>query len=396
MIATAPVLGRWRYPGSASVTHLPFNVSWFITKRCNLTCTHCFNYEPGEVPRRAENELDLEQSKAVVRDLADAGVFSVSFGGGEVLTLRWFPELVAYCTSHGITTVASSNGALLTPDLAQRLREAGLKALQFSLDGGSEATHDAVRGKRNFRAVMRAVKYAREAGLPPMFAFTLMKSNLHEMRAVLELCHACDIKRLKLQLYIPSGRADKEALSYDERIAAFAICRELEATLGLNIQYPCYTGHLTSQAAQLWNPDELPTDLSCGAGTRRAVIFEDGSVGGCEFMREDRVGDLREQTLDSIWNGGHEVIEQWRRLDLVTGKCGSCGYKASCGFGCRAYAYHVAGNFYGADTSCISHPPEGIVHPNELKTAEEKQRELESSPKRKTPRVRLQVIEGRS
>lgn len=378
------------------MSSIPFNVSWFITKRCNLTCTHCFNYEPGEVPRRAANELDLEQCQSVVRDLADAGVFSISFGGGEVLTLNWFPELIAYCTDRGITTLASSNGALLTVELAQRLKLAGLRAMQFSIDGASEETHDAVRGKRNFRAVQRAVRIAHEVGLKPSFAFTLMKSNQHEMGEVLTLCRASRVSSLKLQLYIPSGRADKEALSHEERTVAFAICRQHTIEPGLRIQYPCYTGHLSSQAAELWDVDKMPADLSCGAGTRRAVIFEDGSVGGCEFMRQDRVGDLRTDSIEDIWNGGHEAIEQWRRLELVTGKCGSCGYKAACGFGCRAYAYHVSGNFYGEDSSCVSHPPAGITHPNDLKTALQKQQEFESSPKRKPGRLHLHVLGART
>ncbi|MEO8181622.1 MAG: radical SAM protein [Deltaproteobacteria bacterium] len=376
------------------MAYAPFSVSWFITKRCNLTCTHCFNYEPRELPRRAANELDLEQCKAVVEDLADAGVFTISFGGGEVLSLSWFPELVAHCVAHDITTNASSNGALLTLKLAARLKEAGLHSLQFSIDGGTQATHDAVRGARSFAGVQRAIAHCRQVGLRPTLAFTLMKTNQHEMSEVLQLCQRFAIETLKLQLYIPSGRADKEALSHAERLRAFQICRDFEpAHPHLKIQYPCYTGHWGRDAAELWDPGKHPSDLSCGAGTRRAVIFEDGSVGGCEFMREDRVGDLRFDRIESIWNGGHSAIDQWRRLDLVTGKCGSCGYKAACGYGCRAYAYHVAGDFYGADTSCVSTPPEGVVHPNELKTAQQKRLELESSPKRKLSRVHLQVLE---
>ena len=80
-------------------------------------------------------------------------------------------------------------------------------------------------------------------------------------------------------------------------------------------------------------------------------------------MRSDNAGDLRNDDFMAVWNGGHEVIERWRRLNLVGGKCGSCGYQDECGFGCRANAHYMGGDFYGDDPSCIAELPEGIVHP---------------------------------
>lgn len=373
----------------------PHSVTWYLTKRCNLTCTHCFVYEADEVPRRGDNELGLEDCRRVVDSISDAGVFAVMFAGGEPLSLRWFPDLIEHCGRQGIKTGASSNGALLTPTLARRLRDSGFSLMQLSLDGASEETHDAVRGKGNHRAVRRAHQICREVGLETQFAFTLMRSNAHELDNLLALCLSEIVPRLKLQLYLPTGRGEaNEVLSPAEFRSIVNQCREVEAASkgALEVTYPCYTGHLGKDAAVRWRPDAAAVELSCGAATTRGVIFEDGSIGACEFLRAERTGDLRVSSFMETWNGGNEYLEQWRRLDLVRGKCGSCGYQADCGFGCRAAAYLLGGDFYGGDPTCISAPPPGVVHPHDLKTAEQLAAETAASPKRRMRPASLRVI----
>lgn len=373
----------------------PHSVTWYLTKRCNLTCTHCFVYETGEVPRRGDEELGLEDCRRVVDDLSHAGVFAIMFAGGEPLSLRWFPALIEYCGYQGIKTGASSNGALLTAGLARRLRGSGFSLMQLSLDGASEATHDAVRGKGNHRAVRRAHQICRNVGLESQFAFTLMRSNAHELDDLLALCLADVVSRLKLQLYLPTGRGEAtEVLSPAEFRGVVDRCRDVEAASNgaLKVTYPCYTGHLGNDAPVRWRPEAAAVELSCGAATTRGVIFEDGSIGACEFLRAERIGDVRTSSFMDIWNGGSEYLEQWRRLDLVHGKCGSCGYQADCGFGCRAAAYLLGGNFYGGDPTCISAPPAGVVHPHDLKTAEQRAAETAASPKRHLRSASLRVI----
>ncbi len=358
----------------------PYSVTWYVTKRCNLTCTHCFNYEPWESPRRADEELDFDDAKAIVDQLADAGVFSVAFGGGEPLTLPWFIDLVEYCDALGIDTFLSSNGALLDRAKAQRLAAANVAVVQLSLDGATKETHDAIRGPRNFDHVMRAAKVLHEEGIAVQFAFTLMQTNEDEVDALLDLCLERGVQSLKLQLFLPTGRAAEDrALTVPparfraivERVKAF----EAASNGRLHVDYPCFMGHRGEAAAHNWRLGEAATKLSCGAGTTRAVIFEDGSVGTCEFMREDHAGDLRRESFLDVWHGGHEAIDRWRRLDLVHGKCGSCGYQSECGFGCRANAYFAGGDFYGDDPSCIAEPPPGVEHPHYAK-----QRALRAPP----------------
>src|SRR4051794_35053191 len=48
-----------------NVYYAPGTLQWYVTKRCNLTCTHCFNYDHDESPRARPNELTREQALAL-------------------------------------------------------------------------------------------------------------------------------------------------------------------------------------------------------------------------------------------------------------------------------------------------------------------------------------------
>ncbi|MEE2959281.1 MAG: radical SAM protein [Myxococcota bacterium] len=347
----------------------PWSVTWYITKRCNLLCKHCFVYEEGEIPKRSEHELSFEDACKVVDQLAEAGVFSIAFGGGEVFTLSWFCKLVEHCSTRGVEVFLSTNGALLTDEKAARLRKAGVQVVQLSLDGATAQTHDAIRGKGNFAKVLQAAERLHRHGIIPQFAFTLMRQNQGEVHRLLELCLEKKIPLFKLQLFIPSGRADEEAEFALEPEKFQALVEDIrafeEAQEGrFRVDYPCFMGHIGDKATLNWQPKNPATQLSCGAGTTRAVIFENGGLGNCEFMRSDQIGDLRNDSFMQLWNSDAPAMERWRRLDLVGGKCGSCGYQAECGMGCRANAYFAGGDFFGDDPACIAEAPKGVTHPH--------------------------------
>ncbi len=348
----------------------PAVINWYLTKRCNLTCTHCYNYEPEESPRAGANELTREQALELMDRLADAGVFALVFLGGEVFTVPWLTELAARGTQRGIQIKVATNGTLVRPDNADALWDAGVRDVQVSLDG-DRLEHDAIRGEGAFDRSLRGLRILRARGFHTEVAFTFMASNKHCLEPLLALCEAEGVGAFKLHGYIPSGRSTQELAqvpSADDVRAAVMRLRELErANPEFWVTYPCYTGHIDeTNARRAWRVGERAKTLSCGAGSVRGVIWEDGSVGACEFFRSESVGDLRTQRLAEIWASGNESLEKWRRLELVGGKCGSCGYQADCGFGCRAIAHYAGGDFYGGDPSCISAPPPGETHPYDL------------------------------
>src|SRR5574340_4515 len=113
-------------------------VVWNTTKQCNLKCVHCYakaTYGP------AKDELTHEEGLALLQDLKDFGVPVVLFSGGEPLMRPDLFELVEQAVAHGMRAVISTNGTLITPEVAGRLKGFGLSYVGISLDG-TEKTHD--------------------------------------------------------------------------------------------------------------------------------------------------------------------------------------------------------------------------------------------------------------
>jgi MoaA/NifB/PqqE/SkfB family radical SAM enzyme len=137
-------------------------VVWNVGRRCNLRCVHCYS---GSRDRRYEGELDTAEGKALIDDLAGFGVPVILFSGGEPLMRPDILELIAHARARGVRSVLSSNGTLITAELARELKGLQLSYVGVSLDG-LEPTHDRFRGVQGaFAQAMAGLRNCREAGI---------------------------------------------------------------------------------------------------------------------------------------------------------------------------------------------------------------------------------------
>ena len=136
-------------------------VVWNCTKTCNLRCQHCY---AGSDAQRYD-QLNTDEAKAMIDDLAAFGSPVLLFSGGEPCVREDLLELMQYAKQAGMRVVISTNGTLITPDLARQFAEVGLSYVGISIDGKRE-THDAFRGVPGaFDRSLEGVANAKAAGL---------------------------------------------------------------------------------------------------------------------------------------------------------------------------------------------------------------------------------------
>jgi len=139
----------------------PVNVTWEITEACNLDCAHCLS---AELRAEQRGELDLEQCRVLLDELARMQVFQVNFGGGEPFLRPDFLDILRYAHRLGITTCVSTNGTVLDDALIDELLAVGADApaapvyLQVSLDGAKPETNDAIRGAGTFGRILAGIE----------------------------------------------------------------------------------------------------------------------------------------------------------------------------------------------------------------------------------------------
>ena len=179
----------------------PDQVTISITEECPNRCSHCALPNSG-------NRLRLDPN--IVRDLIgqilDMGTTLVIFDGGEPTLYRELPELVRYVDDRAISTLFTS-GAGFTPSLAEQLKEAGLYAVNVSLDSPLAEEHDAMRGREGvFSEAMQAVKNALQAGLLVDLYVVIRRENLCHLEKFHQLARSLGAHELTFFEVVSTGR----------------------------------------------------------------------------------------------------------------------------------------------------------------------------------------------
>lgn len=187
------------------------------TLRCNLRCRHCYSTSGPE----HKSELPLDVLERFLADAAGEGYNAIGLSGGEPLTWKPLPQLLASARALGFTTSVTSNGLLLTARrLEQLLPHLGLLAI--SLDG-VPASHNRMRNRAQAFEQMRAkLDLVRAVGLPFGFIFTLTMDNLPELDWVAGFGVAEGARLLQIHPLEQVGRArDYELLPPDDLELAY-------------------------------------------------------------------------------------------------------------------------------------------------------------------------------
>ncbi len=125
----------------AILARTPLCGTFTLTQRCNLHCVHCYETtDPGKT------ELNTSQVKTILDKLSAAGCLYLLITGGEPLLREDFIELYLYAKKKGLIVTLFTNGTLLTPEIADVLRDYPPFLVEISLYGISRETYKAMTG----------------------------------------------------------------------------------------------------------------------------------------------------------------------------------------------------------------------------------------------------------
>ncbi|HEY2433700.1 MAG TPA: radical SAM/SPASM domain-containing protein [Vicinamibacterales bacterium] len=263
--------GRDRSPG------LPEIVQIESTNICNAKCVFC----PRDEMHRAQGVMSRELFRKVVDECAALGITHVRMHNyGEAFLDRHLAEKVRYAKDKGIKEVGMiSNGSLITEKVARAVIEAGLDAINISVDAGGKEVFDATRIGLNYEKVIANVE------------------RLVRIRSELGRVHP----KLILSFVRQHNSADEQAFIQHWRGIADKIhITELHNWAGTlnhesDVTYPCYRPWLTFTV--LW----------------------DGRVSLCcaDFDGRTVLGDLNRESIREIWNS--DAYRAVRREHLESG-----------------------------------------------------------------------------
>ncbi len=109
-------------------TRHPILAHLIVTRRCNLACAYCNEYD------RVSQPVPLGLLLERVDRLAALGTQVITLSGGEPLLHPGLEEVVARVRRHGLLAGMITNGYLLTESRIRALNRAGLDHMQVSID----------------------------------------------------------------------------------------------------------------------------------------------------------------------------------------------------------------------------------------------------------------------
>ncbi len=136
-----------------------------VTERCNFRCQYCMPEKPFSwVPK--ENLLSFEELFLFIKAAMDEGVNKIRITGGEPLLREDLDKFIKMINDHNpnVDLAMTTNGFLL-PEAAQRLKDAGLKRLNISLDSLKSDVAAKIAQKDVLSHVLEGIDKALEVGL---------------------------------------------------------------------------------------------------------------------------------------------------------------------------------------------------------------------------------------
>src|SRR5271166_1503529 len=181
----------------------PRLIFWEVTKGCNLRCIHC---RATATELMSPDDLPTKKALDIISQIADFGNPILVLSGGEPLYRADIFELAEYATSRGLRTALATNGTLVTKDVAQKIKQAGIKRVSISLDGADATTHDAFRGiPGSFDAAIYGMKNLQAIGVSVQINTTIARHNALQLPAVLDLARNLGADALHTFLLVPVG-----------------------------------------------------------------------------------------------------------------------------------------------------------------------------------------------
>ena len=263
--------GRDRAP------RMPEIVQIESTNICNAKCVFC----PRDDMHRRQGIMSVELFRKIVDECVTLGITHVRMHNyGEAFMDRKLVEKVKYAKDRGIQEVGMiSNGSLITDHVARGMIDAGLDAINISVDASGKEVFESTRVGLSYDKVIanieRLVRLRAESGQrrPKLILSFVRQNNSADEQAFIEHWRAIADKIHITDLHNWAGTLNTES----------------------DVNYPCYRPWLTFTV--LW----------------------DGRVSLCcaDFDGKTILGDLNTQSIAEIWNA--DPYRDVRRQHLESG-----------------------------------------------------------------------------
>lgn len=252
-----------------------------VTRRCNLACGYCNEYDDFSPPVPTADLL------AWIDHLAGLKTASITFTGGEPLLHPDLDRVIKAARDHGMIVTMITNGFRLSRQWIDRLNEAGLQGMQISIDNIkpddiSMKSLSSVEGKLALLAAHARFK---------VNVNSVLGVSTERTQDVVAVATAAAKHGLQHSVGVLHDHTGTLKPLSPEQMRAYEQVTKISPSIVHGLNYWLFQKNLMHGHANDWK---------CRAGARYLYVAEDGRVHWCSQQRGYPGIPLLEYTIEDI------------------------------------------------------------------------------------------------
>lgn len=322
---------------------LPDEIGLKLTNRCNLRCTHCFQWDIGgyhhnldKAALKKDGDLRIEVIRELFEKTREKKSSLYLWGGEPTLYAHW-DELIALLKEDPRDTVMCTNGVNLQNQMDSLVSVSECINILFSIEG-PEDIHDKIRGKNTYKKILDNLDLLMARQASGEYKGTISVEAVISDGLIPQLYDFCEFYEkkgidslfLNFPWYIPEQVANQMDEYFEEKYGwmntskgqhnswhsfDFRISPEMLDVLKAQIDKIMKK---TWDIRIRFHP-ELSEDLDdyilggtkpaqkksrCLGISNRIDLLPSGQVTPCKKFPEFVVGNLNDGSLEEVWQGG--------------------------------------------------------------------------------------------
>ena len=280
------------FKGKPQLTNLHIE----ITSKCNERCIHC--YIPHEY-KVSYIEPDLFYD--VLKQCKDLRLLHLTISGGEPMLHKNFCDFLRKCKEYDFSVNILSNLTLLNDEIIKEMKRNPLLGVQVSLYSMDSNIHDEItQMKGSFEKTKNAVLKLIENDIPLKISCPIMKQNKSCYDDVIKWA-----KEYKIDVgddYGIIARYNHTTQNLNCRLSIHEIEEVIDNKVANDAKY------LEQMKMEVEKKKSMtPNDFVCSVCHSSICIADNGNVYPCAGWQDYIVGNVKETSLNDIWDNSEKV-----------------------------------------------------------------------------------------
>jgi len=295
------------------------NLHMEITNKCNERCVHC--YIPHEYK---VNNIEPDLFYDILEQCKNMRLLHLTLSGGEPMLHKNFCDFLRKCNEYNFSVNVLSNLTLLNDEIIKEMKMNPLLAVQVSLYSMDSHIHDEItQMKGSFEKTKNAILKLVENDIPLQISCPIMKQNKNCYDDVIKWAEKHKIQVGADSVIIASYSHTSQNLNC--RLTINEIKEVINSKIANDATY------LEQMEMDAEEKKQITTnDVICSVCHSSICIADNGNVYPCAGWQDYVVGNIKETSLQDIWDNSKKVqyLRGLHKKDFP--KCIQCIDKEYC------------------------------------------------------------------